>query len=99
MNNRSYERWQMAIANVLQRDTAPKTILTLPFNITPNQAKPYIEGMSKWMEKNGFNTPFYENIRIEEHVDETCFVFTDKIFVEQQVKGIAAKTAMVINDV
>ena len=96
MNNRSYERWQMAIANVLQRDTAPKTILTLPFNVAADQAKPYIEGMSKWMDANGFNTPFYENIRIEEHVDETCFVFTDKVFVEQQVKGIAAKTAMVI---
>ncbi len=96
MEQKSYTRWQMAMAKILQNETEKKTILIVPFNVGLDQVKPYTSGMCSWLHENGFNISLKESEKENDQTTKPKIILSDKMYAEQYPRPTIEDLAMVI---
>jgi uncharacterized protein involved in exopolysaccharide biosynthesis len=96
MDNRSFERWQIALGKMPVAGEIKQTILVIPFDTPFDETKDYLQRFQAWLKERQQNIELLEDKDFDNNFNEPHFVLSNKLFAEQQPDSLKEHTALVL---
>ncbi len=95
VDQRSFERWQIAMAEVLNKTEQKSALIVLPFNCEFDQVKRYLDKMIEYLKSNGVDVTFASSKDYVDGHDGPCFVMAEKPYPELQPKLVLEQSKII----
>ena len=82
IDQRSLERWQIALNEIVNNSQQKSALIVLPFNCDVEQVKRYTVKMVDYLKEQGIEVALTTSKEYSQHQNDNCFVIAEKAYPE-----------------